>query len=306
MKILLLGKDGQVGWELQRSLAVLGTVYSYGRQDLDLTNTETLAALLHREKPDILVNAAAYTAVDKAEIESAQANRINALAVSVMAKVMAELNGWLVHYSTDYIFDGSKADAYCEDDVTGPLNVYGQSKLAGEQAIVQSGCRHLIFRVSWVYASRGNNFIRTMLRLGREREQLTVINDQIGVPTSAEFIAQVTALALYHIQMQVNISANTDQLSGVYHLVPKGEISWFDFARHIFAQAMILGMSLKITDAGIAAVTTAEYGSATDRPLNSRLNSTKISSRFGLEMPDWTVHANKVIQDICLQGGILK
>ncbi|AJQ92450.1 dTDP-4-dehydrorhamnose reductase [Gynuella sunshinyii] len=301
MKIILLGKDGQVGWELQHSLAPLGELIACGRQDIDLTDSEALAALLYREKPDVLVNAAAYTAVDKAETEVELAHKINADAVAVMSRVMAELKGWFVHYSTDYVFDGTKTDSYEEEDDTGPLNVYGQSKLSGEQAVAESGCHHLLFRVSWVYASRGANFIRTMLRLGQQRDQLSVINDQVGVPTSAEFIAQVTALALYHVRQ-----TNHDrwaQLSGIYHLVPDGEISWLDFARYIFSRARDLGMTLTINDRGLAAISTAEYGSAAQRPLNSRLNTSRICKNFNLVMPDWQVHADKAIREICLQGG---
>ncbi|WP_428244120.1 dTDP-4-dehydrorhamnose reductase [Gynuella sp.] len=301
MKIILLGKDGQVGWELQRSLAPLGELIVWGRQEIDLIDCDALAAMLYREKPDILVNAAAYTAVDKAETEVALAQKINADAVAVMARVMAELKGWFVHYSTDYVFDGTKPGPYDEGDDTGPLNVYGQSKLSGEQAVAESGCHHLLFRVSWVYASRGANFIRTMLRLGQQRDQLSIIHDQVGVPTSAEFIAQVTALTLYHIRQTDR--ARWAELSGIYHLVPDGEISWLDFARYIFSRARDMGMMLTINDSALTAISTAEYDSAAQRPLNSRLDTSRICQNFNLVMPDWKVHADKAIHEICLQGG---
>lgn len=242
MKILLLGANGQVGWELQRALAPLGRLEICDRLRADLDRPESLAALVERIQPQVIVNAAAYTAVDKAESDAARSRRVNAESVEVLADAARSCDAWLVHYSTDYVFDGCKAAAYTEDDPVGPLSVYGQTKLEGEQAIQASGCKHLILRTSWVYAARGSNFIKTMLRLAAEREELRVIADQIGAPTSAELIADVSALLLYRLRHD---RALAEQATGVYHLTAAGETSWHGYARFVVAKAAALDMSLK-------------------------------------------------------------
>ncbi|MDO9323192.1 MAG: dTDP-4-dehydrorhamnose reductase, partial [Pseudomonas sp.] len=234
MKILLLGKNGQVGWELQRSLAPLGELLALDSKSTaycgDLNNLPGIAATIRSFAPHVIVNAAAYTAVDKAESEPAQAQRINAEAVAVLAHEAQQLGAWLVHYSTDYVFDGSGATPWQETAAVGPLSVYGTSKLAGELAIQASGCKHLIFRTSWVYAARGNNFVKTMLRLAQERDSLNVIADQFGAPTGAELLADVTAHALRCVQQQ-------PELAGLYHLAAAGETNWYSYARFVLEQA---------------------------------------------------------------------
>jgi dTDP-4-dehydrorhamnose reductase len=238
MKILLLGKDGQLGWELQRALAPLGEVFAYGRAGADLGDPESLRALVRDVRPGVIVNAAAYTAVDKAESDADLARRVNALAPGVLAEEARAIDAWLVHYSTDYVFDGSKEGAWIETDPTHPLSAYGRGKCEGEERIRASGARHLILRTSWVFAARGANFAKTMLRLAKEREQLNVVADQFGAPTGAELLADATALALYRIVLP-GVDAAT--LSGTYHLAASGETSWHGYAQHVLAQARALG-----------------------------------------------------------------
>lgn len=294
MKILLLGKDGQVGWELQRALAPLGELIALDRQgesDLygDLADLDGLRNTIRRLQPDVIVNAAAYTAVDKAESEPELARLINALASQVMAEEMRALNGWLVHYSTDYVFDGSGTAPWSETDRPAPLNLYGQSKLQGEQAIAQSACRHLIFRTSWVYAERGNNFAKTMLRLAAEREQLSVIDDQFGAPTGAELLADVTAHALRQAMAQ-------PQLSGLYHLAAAGETSWCGYARYVIEQARSLGAVLAVQN--IEPILTTAYPTPAKRPHNSRLDTRKVSRCFALQLPDWQSGVSRMLKEI--------
>ncbi|AJE22094.1 dTDP-4-dehydrorhamnose reductase [Azotobacter chroococcum] len=288
MRILLLGKNGQVGWELQRALAPLGELVAldrHGERGLcgDLADLDALAATVREIAPDAIVNAAAYTAVDKAESEPELALRINGEAPGVLAREAARLGAWLVHYSTDYVFDGSGESPWREDAPTGPLSVYGRSKLAGELAIAASGARALVFRTSWVYAARGGNFAKTMLRLARERDQLRVIADQIGAPTGAELIADVTAHAL----RQAMGSADASPLGGVYHLAAAGETSWFDYARFVLLQAEQAGEVLKVGHGQIEAIPTSAYPTPAQRPLNSRLDTTKLQETFGLHLPNW-------------------
>lgn len=286
MKILLLGKNGQLGWELQRSIAPLGEVIALGRsgqynqQTLcgDLTNLEGLRKTITALKPDIIVNAAAYTAVDKAESEPQLAQFINAQAPQVLAQEALKIGAWLVHYSTDYVFDGSGSKAWCETDTTEPLSQYGQTKLAGEQAIQDSGCKYLIFRTSWVYGSRGNNFAKTMLRLASERETLSIINDQIGAPTSAALLADCTAHALRQVM-------NNPELAGLYHLAASGQTTWHDYANFVIEHAQAMGKELLVNK--IKPITTLEYPTAAQRPLNSRLNTKKFCNSFELVLPEW-------------------
>lgn len=293
MKILLLGKDGQVGWELQRSLSILGEVIALGRHshDLcgDLTCLDSLAETIQTVKPDVIVNAAAYTAVDRAETEPELADLINAKAVGVLAAEAARLKACLVHYSTDYVFDGSGNQPWCEDSAVAPLSVYGQSKLAGEQLIQQSGCKHLIFRTSWVYATRGANFAKTMFRLAKERRQIQVVSDQKGVPTSAELLADVTAHCIRFAQ-------HNQQVSGLYHCVPSGETSWYEYAQFVIEQARQSGVRLMVQD--ILPVTTVQYPTPAARPLNSRLCSAKIEAVFGLKLPSWKQGVIRMLNEI--------
>ena len=307
MKILLLGKNGQLGWELQRSLAPLGQLTALDRQGADglcgdLADVQGLAATVQRLRPDVIVNAAAYTAVDRAESEPGLARRINAEAPAVLAQEALACGALLVHYSTDYVFDGSGEQAWREDDATGPLNVYGTTKLAGEQAIRQSGCHHLIFRTSWVYAARGNNFAKTMLRLAKERTELGVINDQIGAPTSAELIADCTAHAIRTVVEQSrkqNKKQQATSLAGTYHLAASGETSWFAYAEYVFAEASRLGVELQLTT--LNAISTAEYATPAMRPLNSRLNTQKLTAAFDLTLPHWQQSVTRMLTEIMEQ-----
>ena len=294
MKILLLGKNGQVGWELQRSLAPLGDLIALDRHSEpcgDLSQPQRLAETVRALRPDVIVNAAAHTAVDKAESEVDLARTLNAEAPAALAQAAAETGAWLVHYSTDYVFDGSGTRAWQEGDATGPLGVYGQTKLEGEQAIAASGCRHLIFRTSWVYAARGGNFAKTMLRLAQERERLTVIDDQHGAPTGADLIADVTAPAIRTAMQQ-------PQVSGLYHLVAGGETSWHGYANHAIAQARALRPDLPWKVGEIAPVPTSAFPTPARRPLNSRLNTQKLRQTFGLNLPHWHTGVDRLLSEI--------
>ncbi len=294
MKILLLGKNGQVGWELQRSLSVLGELVALDRHSDpcgDLSQPERLAQTVRALRPDVIVNAAAHTAVDKAESEIDLARTLNATAPAALAQVAAETGAWLVHYSTDYVFDGSGTRPWQEMDATGPLGVYGQTKLEGERAIAASGCRHLVFRTSWVYAARGGNFARTMLRLAQERERLTVIDDQRGAPTGADLIADVTAHA-------IRAAMQTPELSGLYHLVAGGETSWHGYASHAIACARALRPELPWKVGEIAPVPTSAFPTPAKRPLNSRLNTHKLQQAFGLTLPHWQIGVDRLLTEI--------
>lgn len=296
MKILLLGKNGQVGWELQRALAPLGAMVALDRAGADglrgdLEDLDGLARTVRKVAPDVVVNAAAYTAVDKAETDVARAQCINAEAPGVLAGAAAEVGALLVHYSTDYVFDGSGDKPWREDSPTGPLSVYGRTKLAGEDAIRASACRHLIFRASWVHAARGGNFARTMLRLAAERERLTVIADQIGAPTGADLIADVSAHA-------IRASLAAPALCGTYHLVADGETSWHGYARFVIETARELGVALKVDE--IAPIATRDYPTAAARPLNSRLDTQRLRSAFGLHLPDWRDGVARMLREILI------
>lgn len=301
MKILLLGKDGQVGWELQRALAPLGNLTALGRQQANLEDLEGLRNVVRSVQPDVIVNAAAYTAVDKAESEPAKAYRINANAVGVLAEEARRLNAWLVHYSTDYVFDGQKASAYGEEDAPNPLSIYGKTKLAGEQLIHQSGARHLIFRTSWVYAARGANFARTMLNLAKEKEQLKVVADQHGAPTSAELVAEVTARILRRMLDQPGKAAT---FAGIYHLAPGGDTTWNDYARYVIQRAQACGALFKTGPDAIVPITTDEYPLPARRPKNSRLNTDKLSKTFDIHLPHWHHHVQRMIEALHGQGAL--
>jgi len=295
MKILLLGKDGQVGRELQRTLLPLGEVLAMNRTQADLANPAELEQLLQLLKPDLIVNAAAYTAVDKAETDQAAAFRINAEAVAVIAEYAFHHNVLFIHYSTDYVFDGQKSGAYLETDATHPLCVYGSSKRAGEEFILRSRCRTLIFRTSWVFSCHGSNFVKTILRLAKEKSSLNIVADQYGAPTSAELIADVTALAI------AGYWSGTLP-SGIYHLTAEGETSWHGFAYHIVNQAIANGVDLQLDPANIRPITTEEYPAPARRPKNSRLDTSLISSKLGLQLPDWTIHVNRTIDRLTLSN----
>lgn len=295
MNILLLGANGQVGWELQRALAPLGCVHACDRSRADLAEPASLTALVDALKPRVIVNAAAYTAVDKAETDERMAYRINAESVAVLAQAACRHDSWLVHYSTDYVFDGHKDGRYTEHDPVAPLNAYGRSKLAGEQAILQSACKHLILRTSWVYASRGGNFARTMLRLAGERDELRVVADQYGAPTSAELIADVTALMLQRLAHDPALAGRT---SGIYHLVASGETSWHGYARFIVERAMALGVTLKVRPEAVLPIASSEYPVPAQRPLNSRLETEKLRQTFGMHLPAWEYHAERMLREV--------
>lgn len=290
MNILLLGKGGQVGWELQRSLAPLGHITAHDVDTADFSNPEQVAALVASLKPDVIVNAAAHTAVDKAESEPDLARAINADTPAAIAREAAQLGALLVHYSTDYVFDGTGEHARDEAAPTNPLNVYGCTKLEGEHLIRRSGCAHLIFRTSWVYAARGGNFAKTMLRLASERDALTVINDQVGAPTGADLLADVTAHALR--------AARLDPLVlGVYHLVAAGETSWFEYAQHVIEWARARGHPVRVAPAAIQPIGTAAYPTPAQRPLNSRLSTERLQQAFGLQLPPWQQGVERMLTE---------
>ena len=300
MKLLLLGKNGQVGWELQRSLAPLGEVIALDRQSVnvdgnglrgDIGDLQTLAQTIRSVRPDVIVNAAAHTAVDKAESEPDLALRLNAEAPEVMAQEAKSLGALLVHYSTDYVFDGFGSAARKEGDATGPLSVYGRTKLEGEQRIAATHCRHLIFRTSWVYAARGGNFAKTMLRLAQEREALSVINDQWGAPTGADLIADVTAHAVRHV------SAHEGD-GGLYHLVAAGETNWHAYASHVIERAQSLRPDLDWKVQSIAAVPTTAFPTPAARPLNSRLDTQKLQAAMQLHLPTWQQGVERMLREI--------
>ncbi len=296
MKILLLGKNGQVGWELQRSLAPLGEVValdfdSPGPLSADFSKPESLAATVRAVAPDVIVNAAAHTAVDKAESEPDLARAINATAPGVLAREAAARGAWLVHYSTDYVFDGSGNTPRDEDAPTGPLNVYGQTKLEGEEAIRASGCRHLLLRTCWVYGARGGNFARTMLKLAQEREALKVIDDQIGAPTGADLLADLTA----HM---IRAARADESRAGTYHAVAAGQTSWHGYASHVIAFARAAGVPLKVAENAIEAVPTTAFPTPARRPLNSRMSTRKLRERFGLVLPEWRAGVERMLAEV--------
>ena len=286
MKILLLGANGQVGNELQRTLLILGDLKSCTRAQANLEDIQGIRSLIQDYQPDVIVNAAAYTAVDQAESDKDKAELVNATAVGVLAQEAKDLDAWLVHYSTDYVFDGEKLDAYVESDTTNPINVYGSTKCKGEELITSSGCKHLIFRTSWVYGAHGNNFAKTMIKLFQEKDKLSIVNDQIGVPTSAELIANVTSACLIQA-----LQKNTD-LSGIYHLAPNGNTSWYGFSQYLLeeGQSIVDGLSRHSID--LNPIATSQYPTPAKRPQNSLLNTNKIRQEFGVFMPLWQVHVD--------------
>jgi len=290
-RILLLGSAGNVGWELQRALAPLGDLVARDRSGCDLSDLDQVRRTIASIAPDIIVNSGAYTAVDKAEQEPTLAQRINNEAVGVIAESAQRRDALFIHYSTDYVFDGQKAGRYNETDATNPQSVYGRSKCLGEEAIAASGCRHLIFRTSWVFATRGTNFAKTILRLAQERDSLRVIADQWGAPTSAELIADITAHALRE-------TCANRELEGLYHLAAAGETSWHGYAEFVVQQAQALGTALKART--IEAIDTSQYPLPAPRPANSRLSTEKLRAAFGLTLPHWQYHVHRMLVE--LQG----
>ncbi|POU03322.1 dTDP-4-dehydrorhamnose reductase [Escherichia sp. ESNIH1] len=293
MNILLFGKTGQVGWELQRALAPLGTVTAVDVKSTtycgDFSNPEGVAETVRRVRPDVIVNAAAHTAVDKAESEREFAELLNATSVKAIAVEAEKLGAWLIHYSTDYVFPGTGETPWLETDAVAPLNVYGETKLAGEKAVQEHCTKHLIFRTSWVYAGKGNNFAKTMLRLAKDRPELSVINDQYGAPTGAELLADCTAHA-------IRTALHKPEVAGLYHLVASGTTTWHDYAALVFAEAKAAGMELAIEK--LNAVPTSAYPTPARRPTNSRLNTEKFQRQFDLVLPDWQVGVKRMLAEL--------
>ena len=298
MKILLTGKNGQVGWELNRSLLPLGEVIALDRTQADLSRPESLRSLVQEIKPDIIVNAAAYTAVDKAESEEELVTVINGVAVGVLADEAKKIGALLVHYSTDYVFDGTKKTPYVEDDMPNPVNAYGRSKLAGEQAITRVGGDYLILRTAWVYAGRGKNFLKTMLRLAQEREELRIVTDQYGAPTWARNIADVTAHVVAYAQRERQASGFA---SGTYHLCASGITTWNGFSSAIIERARILAPEGSIKTERVVPIATQDYQQPAQRPQNSQLDSGALAARFNVIMPEWQ-HAMTLCVDEVLES----
>jgi dTDP-4-dehydrorhamnose reductase len=295
MKILLLGKNGQVGWELQRALALLGEVVACdfdtpGALKADFSQPDSLTALVRAVRPDVIVNSAAHTAVDKAESEPELARALNATAPGVVAREAAALGALMVHYSTDYVFDGSGDQPRDEEAPTGPLSVYGRTKLEGEQLVRASGAVHLILRTSWVYAARGGNFAKTMLKLAAERDALNVIDDQIGAPTGAELLADVTAHAVARLREQ-------PALAGTYHCAAGGQTSWHGYARHVIEWARAHGHAIQVAPDAVRPIPTSAYPTPAQRPLNSRLDTRKLQLAFGLRLPDWPSGVDRMLAE---------
>jgi dTDP-4-dehydrorhamnose reductase len=291
-RILLLGKNGQAGRELQRSLVTLGELTALGRQDADFTDPAALEDAVRRVDADVIVNAAAYTAVDRAEADRATSFRVNAEAVGVLARLAASRGAWLVHYSTDYIFDGAARAPYREDDTPAPLNVYGASKLAGEEAVRESACRHLLFRTAWVYGHGGGSFMPAILKLAAERDTLEVVTDQTGAPTGADLIAEVTASCLKRV---LDDRALAQTAGGTYHLVAAGSATRHEYARFLVAEAIGLGARLKATPERVLPVTGSARVTAAKRPANSVLDTGKLRSTFGVTLPDWKTGVSRLL-----------
>jgi dTDP-4-dehydrorhamnose reductase len=293
-RILLLGSGGQLGMQLAKVLAAETELTALSRAELDFTDQAALRTAVRNAAPEIVINAAAYTAVDKAEQEPQLARAVNAIAPGVLADELRQTDGWLIHYSTDYVFDGSGTTPWRETDPTGPLSVYGQTKLDGELAIAASGCRHIVLRTSWVYAAEGRNFLHTMLRLGRERERLSIVDDQIGAPTSAEAIAAATGTLIQ------KLAGHASEASGVYHLTCGGATSWYGFARAIFS-----AFASRQKPPELLPIPTEAYPTPARRPHNSRLNCDKFAAEFGIRLPHWEEALDDVAGSMLRPGGIL-
>ncbi len=295
-RILLTGKDGQVGFELQRVLAPLGEVFATGRADCDLANPHSIRTMVEASRPDIIVNCAAYSAVDAAEAEPEVAYAVNAAGPAVLAEEAAKRGALLVHYSSDYVFDGRKQGRYCEQDDAAPLSTYGMSKFAGEHAIRRLDIRHLIIRTSWVYGAHGKNFLKTILRLAQERDCLRIVADQVGAPTSAALIADVTVEILRQFLRGEN-RMDEDRF-GTFHLAASGETSWHAYARSIVHTGLQLGMPMRFGPEEVMPIATDEYPLPARRPANSRLNTDKLRSTFNVVLPDWEVGVTNVMNQL--------
>ena len=291
LKIVLLGPDGQLGWELRRSLAPLGELVALGRAQADLEQPGALVQAVAAHRPAIIVNAAAHTAVDQAESEAGRARLINATAPAALAALARDSGAWLLHYSTDYVFDGSGDTPRTEEAPTGPLNVYGQTKLEGEDAIRASGCRHLILRTSWVHAARGGNFARTMLRLAAERDRLAVVADQFGAPTGADLLADVSAHVLRAVR-------EDERLGGTYHAVADGETSWHGYARFVIEWARSQGRPVRVEPEAVEPVPSSAFPTPARRPANSRLSTEKLRRSFGLHLPHWQAGVERMLNEL--------
>ena len=301
MKILITGKNGQVGFELMRSLAPLGTVIGVDVKECDLSDPAAIEKLLEKVKPDLIVNPAAYTAVDKAESESVIAHAINAKAPEILAKFASRRNIPIIHYSTDYVFDGIKEGAYTEADKINPKSVYGKTKALGEAAVRNNAPKHIVLRTSWVFGSHGVNFLKTMLKLSQERDKLSIVSDQLGSPTSAALLADVTAIIAKQL-----FEPGASQKYGTYHLVTEGETSWHGYAQMVVARANELGVNTKIASDAIQPIKTADYPLPAPRPANSRLDTTKIKDAFMLTLPTWQDEVTKVLQELIDPNGVVK
>ncbi len=298
MKLLLLGSNGQVGWELQRSMATLGKLKACDRNTVDFIDLEKLRKLIRDYKPDVIVNAAAYTNVDKAESDEENAFQVNSRAVDLLAQEAKVLDAWLIHYSTDYVFDGEKMSPYMEVDKTNPLSIYGKTKLQGEEAIKNSKCKYLIFRTSWLFGSHGKNFVRSIIKLAKERNELRIVSNQIGAPTSAELVADVTSLCIDRIT-QNNLSSK--EISGIYNLTSTGKASWYDFAKYVITEAKKSGGVFLTKPENIIAINASEYVLPAKRPENSLLDTQKLCKTFNLQLPVWQIGADRVIKMLYLR-----
>lgn len=294
MKILVTGKNGQVGFELQRALAPLGEVVAVDQSDCNLGDADAVRNLVRRIAPDVIVNPAAYTAVDKAEVDQQTAFAVNAQAPGVLGEEAARLGALVVHYSTDYIFDGNKEGSYSESDQPGPQSVYGSTKYSGERGLAEANPRHLILRTSWVVGAHGSNFAKTMLRLAAERERLSVVADQFGAPTSAALLADLTA----HLVRQYQREGAEGFAYGTYHVTAAGETSWYDYARFVIQEALDAGKTLKAGPDAVAPLSTAEYPTPAKRPANSRLDTTHFRTTFNLRLPPWQESVRQVLRQI--------
>jgi dTDP-4-dehydrorhamnose reductase len=307
MKILLTGKTGQLGWELERILPAVGDVVALDRQGLDLAGQKSIRRAVAEVRPHLIVNAAAYTAVDLAEDEPELAHAINAEGPGILAEEAKKIGAALIHYSTDYVFDGRKTSPYTEDDPTGPLNVYGRTKLAGEQAIQAVGVPHLIFRTSWVYSTRGKNFLLTILRLASEREELRIVNDQIGCPNWSRSLAEATIDVVKRISEQAKLSAFGD-FSGIYHMSGVGETTWYEFAKGILQKvshpSIVDDLAIRLKAKRVIPIPTSEFPTRVQRPIYSVLSCSKLLKRFGIALPEWSIQLARIsekqdLEDIC-------
>ncbi len=294
MKILLTGKNGQLGFELQRALAPLGDVVAVGTQDCNLADADALRELVRRVAPDVIVNPAAYTAVDKAESDEATARAVNAVAPAILGEEGATLGALVLHFSTDYVFDGTKQGAYTEHDVPAPQSVYGRTKLEGEQGLAAANPRHLILRTSWVVGAHGGNFAKTMLRLAGERDRLTVVADQFGAPTPAALLADLSA----HLVREHARARGTGFPYGTYHVAAGGETSWHGYAQFVIGEALAAGKELKASVDAVAPLATEQYPTPARRPLNSRLDTTRFRTTFDLRLPPWQEGVRHVLRQI--------